>query len=87
MFVVLTFALRISGVGATEKLSLGEPCTLCAKGTFVRIAHSMAEVIPLRDAVADLVHDGDSVALEGFTHLIRSPPATSCCAKVGGSSS
>jgi glutaconate CoA-transferase, subunit A len=30
----------------------------------------MAEVMPLRDAVADLVHDGDSVALEGFTHLI-----------------
>ena len=24
----------------------------------------------LHDAVADLVHDGDSVALEGFTHLI-----------------
>ena len=30
----------------------------------------MAEVVPLHDAVADLVHDGDSVALEGFTHLI-----------------
>jgi glutaconate CoA-transferase subunit A len=25
---------------------------------------------PLRDAVASLVHDGDTVALEGFTHLI-----------------
>src|SRR5258706_7033114 len=24
----------------------------------------------LRDAIAELVHDGDSVALEGFTHLI-----------------
>jgi glutaconate CoA-transferase subunit A len=24
----------------------------------------------MRDAVADLVHDGDSVAIEGFTHLI-----------------
>jgi glutaconate CoA-transferase subunit A len=24
----------------------------------------------LRDAISDLVHDGDSVALEGFTHLI-----------------
>jgi glutaconate CoA-transferase subunit A len=30
----------------------------------------MAEVVPLHDAVAELVHDGDVVALEGFTHLI-----------------
>src|SRR5499427_1301775 len=30
----------------------------------------MAEILPLREAVAALVHDGDSVALEGFTHLI-----------------
>ncbi|GII00743.1 CoA transferase subunit A [Planobispora takensis] len=30
----------------------------------------MATVIPLAEAVANLVHDGDSVALEGFTHLI-----------------
>jgi glutaconate CoA-transferase subunit A len=30
----------------------------------------VAELIPLRDAVAELVHDGDSVAIEGFTHLI-----------------
>ena len=30
----------------------------------------MAEVTSLRDAVAGLVHDGDTVALEGFTHLI-----------------
>jgi glutaconate CoA-transferase, subunit A len=27
-------------------------------------------IVSLRDAVADLVHDGDTVALEGFTHLI-----------------
>ena len=27
-------------------------------------------LVPLRDAVAELVHDGDVVALEGFTHLI-----------------
>jgi len=27
-------------------------------------------VVPLSDAVRDLVHDGDVVALEGFTHLI-----------------
>ncbi len=30
----------------------------------------MADVVELRQAVADLVHDGDSVAMEGFTHLI-----------------
>jgi glutaconate CoA-transferase subunit A len=30
----------------------------------------MAELMSLRDAVAELVQDGDSVALEGFTHLI-----------------
>jgi glutaconate CoA-transferase subunit A len=32
----------------------------------------MAEITSLREAVAELVHDGDSVALEGFTHLIPS---------------
>src|SRR4051812_50044425 len=30
----------------------------------------MAEVTSLKDAIATLIHDGDSVALEGFTHLI-----------------
>lgn len=30
----------------------------------------MAELLSLSRAVADLVHDGDAVALEGFTHLI-----------------
>jgi glutaconate CoA-transferase subunit A len=30
----------------------------------------MARVLELSEAVAELVHDGDSVALEGFTHLI-----------------
>jgi glutaconate CoA-transferase subunit A len=30
----------------------------------------MAEMTTLRDAVATLVHDGDTVAMEGFTHLI-----------------
>lgn len=30
----------------------------------------MAEIVSLAEAVAALVHDGDSVALEGFTHLI-----------------
>ncbi len=30
----------------------------------------MTELLPLSDAVRELVSDGDSVALEGFTHLI-----------------
>jgi glutaconate CoA-transferase subunit A len=30
----------------------------------------MAEIVPLAEAVAALVHDGDTVAFEGFTHLI-----------------
>jgi glutaconate CoA-transferase subunit A len=32
-------------------------------------SHS-AQIMPLAEAVAELVRDGDSVALEGFTHLI-----------------
>jgi hypothetical protein len=30
----------------------------------------MAWLVALREAVAELVHDRDSVALEGFIHLI-----------------
>jgi glutaconate CoA-transferase, subunit A len=30
----------------------------------------MAVIVPLADAIAEIVHDGDTVALEGFTHLI-----------------
>lgn len=30
----------------------------------------MADIISLRDAVKQLINDGDTVALEGFTHLI-----------------
>ena len=30
----------------------------------------MADIVSLSDAVAELVRDGDAVALEGFTHLI-----------------
>jgi glutaconate CoA-transferase, subunit A len=30
----------------------------------------MAEIRPLKDAVAELIRDGDMVAMEGFTHLI-----------------
>jgi glutaconate CoA-transferase, subunit A len=30
----------------------------------------MAEIVSLRKAIEDLIHDGDLIALEGFTHLI-----------------
>ena len=30
----------------------------------------MAEVVSLKEAIHDLLQDGDTVALEGFTHLI-----------------
>ena len=30
----------------------------------------MAEFLSLRDAVKKYIHDGDTVAMEGFTHLI-----------------
>ena len=30
----------------------------------------MAAILQLRDAIKEFVHDGDTVALEGFTHLI-----------------
>src|ERR671921_599071 len=35
----------------------------------------MAELVELREAVAGLMNDGDSVALEGFTHLIPTAAA------------
>ncbi len=30
----------------------------------------MARIVSLAEAVATAIHDGDSVAMEGFTHLI-----------------
>src|ERR1700749_3484386 len=30
----------------------------------------MAEITTLREAIRGLLHDGDAVAMEGFTHLI-----------------
>src|SRR5688572_25326046 len=35
-----------------------------------RTGEFMAEIVTLREAIAKNVHDGDTVALEGFTHLI-----------------
>src|SRR5207248_583231 len=36
----------------------------------MRTRMAMAELLSLADGVAALVHDGDTVAMEGFTHLI-----------------
>jgi glutaconate CoA-transferase, subunit A len=44
-------------------------CMLVRIATVVRITN-MGNLSTLSDAVQQLVHDGDSVALEGFTHLI-----------------
>src|SRR6059058_805790 len=30
----------------------------------------LAQIVPLSTAISELVHDGDTLALEGFTHLI-----------------
>ena len=38
----------------------------------------MAEVTTLREAVAEMIEDGDSVALEGFTHLFPTAAAHEC---------
>src|SRR5438128_7460857 len=34
------------------------------------VSDHASKVMPMRDAVARLVHDGDTVVIEGFTHLI-----------------
>ena len=47
----------------------------------------MAELVRLCDALAELVHDGDSVALEGFTHLIPFAAGHELLRQAGASSS
>src|SRR6185369_13708140 len=55
---------------------VGPPVTvLCSVAERVCVMRTdsergMAELLSLEEAVARLVHDGDTVALEGFTHLI-----------------
>src|SRR5256714_15474609 len=34
------------------------------------VSDHASKVMPMRDAVARFVHDGDTVVIEGFTHLI-----------------
>jgi glutaconate CoA-transferase, subunit A len=42
----------------------------CPVGTRALAFDYVSKIVSLTDAVAELVHDGDTVALEGFTHLI-----------------
>src|SRR6476659_1941835 len=42
----------------------------CQDGYQIECPHNMAHVCSLQEAVADSVHDGSVVAMEGFTHLI-----------------
>jgi glutaconate CoA-transferase, subunit A len=39
-------------------------------GSRIRRLGGVAEIVSLAEAIADAVHDGDTVAMEGFTHLI-----------------
>ena len=47
----------------------------------------MATLLTLSDAIAELVSDDDSVALEGFTHLIPFAAGHEISGKVAASSS
>src|SRR5882724_1431418 len=53
-------------IGHTYHFSLDKCSGLIRK----TLDQPMAEFLSLRDAVARNLHDGDSVAFEGFTHLI-----------------
>jgi glutaconate CoA-transferase, subunit A len=46
------------------------PCPKAERKRLFRSDPVMAEIVSLREAVSGLVRDGDTVALEGFTHLI-----------------
>src|ERR671926_116804 len=41
-----------------------------AEGRPLTCGYVATKIVSLAEAVAELVHDGDTVALEGFTHLI-----------------
>ena len=63
------------GLRLTEPIGVRRPQTApmirCARnGSVFTLRTVMARLLRLSDAVAELVHDGDCVALEGFTHLI-----------------
>jgi glutaconate CoA-transferase subunit A len=45
----------------------------------------MAELLTVAEGVAALIGSGDTVALEGFTHLIPVRPDARSSGRVGGS--
>jgi glutaconate CoA-transferase, subunit A len=60
----LTAELRIRIVGGCPQRE--HSCVIRT----ARKESSMARIVALADGVAELVHDGDCVSMEGFTHLI-----------------
>src|SRR5690606_22431582 len=54
--------------------TMGAPALVGGRRTRVRISHKrgvpLAAFLSLREAIEDNLRDGDSVAMEGFTHLI-----------------
>src|SRR6266542_6759890 len=59
--------------GSTRTWSCAIPRATSSASSRVPRKRPMAEaskVATMRDAVAELVRDGDTVAIEGFTHLI-----------------
>ena len=57
--------MMVSGKRGCPPQGCSPSCVLACAGQ-----EDMAEIVSLADAVARAVHDGDSVAMEGFTHLI-----------------
>lgn len=49
---------------------LGAKAHICALAERRGVRRHVAELTSLHDAIAEAVHDGDIVAMEGFTHLI-----------------
>jgi acyl CoA:acetate/3-ketoacid CoA transferase alpha subunit len=45
----------------------------------------MSKVMTMAEAIRRFVKDGDTVVMEGFTHLSRSPPDTKSYVRSGAS--
>src|SRR5258707_15097319 len=61
----------MAGARCEQARRTGVRCTgVCCRGVCCAGQEDMAEIVSLADAVARAIHDGDTVAMEGFTHLI-----------------
>jgi glutaconate CoA-transferase subunit A len=60
-------ASRVSLLGRSAGYAAARAANLGPTG---RLSSQMAELTDLREAISNFVHDGDMVAMEGFTHLI-----------------